>query len=267
MKDASFNKNQIALEKHLVSSTLGGLKLDEIKPHHVEAWLEQLQVKLMKKIGKQMVTTTRPASPTSKRRYHDFVRAILNMAVRHEVIHKNPCSQVKVPTIPEHVNTQLTPEQFATLYKTRSRSADICIVAAETGLPRGEIVEICWENISDDGLLVTNHKDGDKVDPIPLSALAREAIVRQDERSEWVFSTESGNQLGLRNVDRDVRVRFNSLGFPSTTRLHDLRGKFLSDLINSGVDIKTTQVLARHSDARTTLKHYLRVPIDNKRTP
>lgn len=46
--------------------------------------------------------------------------------------------------------------------------------------------------------------------------------------------------------------------WPPSTRLQDLRGTFLTQLIRAGVDIKTTQILARHSSERTTMKSYLR---------
>lgn len=41
-------------------------------------------------------------------------------------------------------------------------------------------------------------------------------------------------------------------------RLQDLRGSYVSLLIESGVDIRTVQELARHADPRTTMTAYER---------
>ncbi len=112
---------------------------------------------------------------------------------------------------------------------------------------------------SSSDLIVTNGKNSDERNSIPLSKVAQVAIERQPKSGEFVFCTEKGNALTPRNLNRDVRTLMEQLGFPKETRLHDLRGKFLSDLIESGVDIKTVQELGRHEDAKTTMKFYLRV--------
>src|SRR4051812_36286456 len=60
------------------------------------------------------------------------------------------------------------------------------------------------------------------------------------------------------NLSRDWRVWAKKNGIDSRVRLHDLRGSFISLLIENGADIRTVQELARHSDPRTTMKVYAR---------
>ena len=133
-----------------------------------------------------------------------------------------------------------------------------------SALRRGELLEVKWSNISEAGLVMVNHKNHNKEDALPLSDIARSVVERQPRLGEWVFCTESGKQLTTKNLNRDVRGLFDRLGFPKETRLHDLRGKFTTDLIAAGVDIKTTQTMARHTDATTTLKYYARTSEEAK---
>jgi site-specific recombinase XerD len=48
------------------------------------------------------------------------------------------------------------------------------------------------------------------------------------------------------------------LGLPAEMRLQDLRGSYVSLLIENGADIRTVMELARHGDVRTTMKAYAR---------
>ena len=47
-------------------------------------------------------------------------------------------------------------------------------------------------------------------------------------------------------------------------RLHDLRGTFVSQLLEAGVDLRTVQELARHSDPRTTQGMHARSRTETK---
>jgi integrase len=133
------------------------------------------------------------------------------------------------------------------------------IVAADMGLRADEIRRITWADITDHGLKVTNQKNNNQKDLIPFTVEARQALVSQPKRSMFVFTTESGSQLSPRNMKRDVRARMRQIGIPDSVRpFQDLRGTFTTLLIQSGVDIKTTQMLARHSNAKTTINSYLR---------
>lgn len=60
------------------------------------------------------------------------------------------------------------------------------------------------------------------------------------------------------NVTRDVKIRMKELGIPAETRLHDLRGSFISLLIEENAGIRTVMEIVGHKDPRTTLKAYAR---------
>jgi len=258
LQTSSFNTNVIHLETHLVPSKLGALKLNAVEPIDVENWVREIQAKKWYSKNGKMTEVRTSASPAYKRRCHGFLRKIFNLAIKHKIVSFNPAVGVELPHIPERRNTSLTDDQLRSLYECVCRTGSLLTFAAETGLRRSELIEVKWSDISDAGLVVVNHKNHDQEDLIPLSEIARSVAERQTRLGAWVFCTENGKQLTTRNLNRDVRLLFDKLGFPKATRLHDLRGKFTTDLIVAGVDIKTTQTLARHKDASTTLKYYAR---------
>ena len=258
LKDASYDTNVTHLECHLVGSKLGEMKLNAVTSIDVEDWVRNIQARKWHHKDGKLIEHKVPASPAYKRRCHAFVCKIFNVAKRHKILTGNPASGVELPKVAARRNVHISDEQLRDLYKCTCRTGSLMTVAAETGLRRGELVEIKWEHLSKDGLVVVNHKNDDQEDLIPISQTARDAIERQPRLSEWVFCTSDGKQLTTRNLNRDVRALMEKLGFPKETRLHDLRGKFMTDLILSGADIKTTQTLARHSNPATTMKFYLR---------
>lgn len=264
LKDSSYDTNATHLETHLVGSKLGNLKLKVATSLDVEQWVNGIQAKKWAKKGGVMTEYRTPASAAYKRRCHGFVRKVFNVAIKHKILNVNPASGIELPKVVTRRNVLLTDEQLSKLYDGTSRTASLCIVAVETGLRRQELTELTWDHVTDDGLIVTNHKNQDQEDCVPLTSTARAVIERQPKNGAYVFSTADGKQLTTRNLNRDVRALYDSLGFPKGTRLHDLRGKFTSDLISAGTDIKTTQVLARHQDPATTLKYYVRVSEEQK---
>jgi integrase len=60
------------------------------------------------------------------------------------------------------------------------------------------------------------------------------------------------------NLTRDFAKWKRRNEFPIETRIQDLRGSYVSLLIESGVDIKTVQELARHESPITTMRMYAR---------
>lgn len=265
LKDSSYDTNATHLEVHLVGSKLGNLKLNAVTSLEVEQWVQGIQAKKWFKRNGVMTEVRTPASAAYKRRCHGFVRKVFNVAIKHKILSTNPASGVALPKIVRRRNVLLTDEQLTKLYSETNRTASLCILAAETGLRRGEVIEVKWDHVTDAGLVVINHKNRDQEDCVLLTATARSVIERQPRVGEYVFATSDGKQLTTRNLNRDVRALFDRLGFPKGTRLHDLRGKFMTDLIMSGTDIKTTQEMARHQDPHTTIKYYLQVSEEQKK--
>jgi hypothetical protein len=89
-------------------------------------------------------------------------------------------------------------------------------------------------------------------------------MVRADlaaARANWI------NGVGEDAHERERRERSDSLTYTDADGrvfdFHSLRGQFVSALEAAGVSLKMLQTLARHSDIKTTLKHYARVQVSD----
>lgn len=79
---------------------------------------------------------------------------------------------------------------------------------------------------------------------------------------DLICCTENGDFISPYDLDSVLRNHSKKLGFKF--RCHMLRHTFVTNLIQNGVDAKTTSELARHSDIRTTLQIYTQVSDANK---
>ena len=257
---STFQTSETIRLSHIENSKLGRLKLDRITDQDIQDWADSIQKKIIRyENGNPVVTGYAPASAHWVRRCYAFVSRLFTLAVKAKLIASSPCFEIELPEVPERFNSILTIEQATSLYQYSDRTGSMMILAADMGLRADEIRRITWADITDHGLKVTNQKNNNQKDLIPFTVEARQALLSQPKRSMFVFTTESGGQLSPRNMKRDVRARMRQIGIPDSVRpFQDLRGTFTTLLIQSGVDIKTTQMLARHSNAKTTIKSYLR---------
>jgi integrase len=259
IQPSTLSLSKTILNNYIANTSISSMRIDRIEVLDVDRWIREIQCKQ----HAQFITNSSSVkgskiSASFVRRCHALLSKIFSIAVRYKLIKSNPCSGAILPRVVERHNVHISNEQLQSLYTCTSKIACLMIVAAETGLRRSELIRLRWQDFSSEGILVTNTKNGFQQDLVPLTSKARQCIESQPRTSEFVFCSKSGKPLSERNVSRDVKKLMETLGFPRSTRLHDLRGKFLTDLIEAGVDIKTVQVLARHTDSRTTMKFYLR---------
>ena len=76
----------------------------------------------------------------------------------------------------------------------------------------------------------------------PLEAALRtaaDAIKLQPKRGKFVFTTEKGTPVQPDRFTEDFAELKKTLGLPPETRLQDLRGSFVSLLIETGADLRT----------------------------
>lgn len=139
----------------------------------------------------------------------------------------------------------------------------LLLLALNTGLRRGDLLNLRWDNINLDRRQMTlvisksshaRRKAGKHVDPVslPLSPEAVNVLKRWKAQTtgDIVFPGQTGKALTVVNKGFDaVMTRAKIEGF----RFHDLRHTFASRLVMAGVDINTVRELMTHSDIKMTL--------------
>lgn len=132
------------------------------------------------------------------------------------------------------------------------------LVSLNTGLRRGELLKLRWENINFDKALVTveghTSKTG-KTRHVPLNEEALTVLKkwkRDNSNLVYVFGGVDGEPLHDTRTSWETALKKAHI---SNFRWHDLRHTFASKLVMAGVDLNTVRELLGHSDYKMTLRY------------
>lgn len=224
-------------------------------------------------------------APATVRRYYGVVRAMFNAALAGDVIGRSPCRGVKLPDVPETEHVILTPEQLDRLAsELPEHYRPMAFIGALLGLRFEEVAGLRVSSVDADRGFVSVRETvtsaGGRVHigppktraarrtlsiPRALSELLAEhigSIVPAEDGDPLLFSDAQGGPLRysnfLRRVWNPARVR---AGIPDVG-FHDLRRTAITAMVAAGVDVKTAQTRAGHSDPRMTLAVYAKATLE-----
>ena len=152
---------------------------------------------------------------------------------------------------------------MAVVKDTRLRS--IIILAVNTMMRAGEIVNLQWENVDyKQGFIhLVNREDfilkGKRCRSIPLNQNAIRALeaLRSDEI--FVCQHERGLKKGVSSVSRRFKKMVRKAGLPDEIHFHTLRHTGATWLIQMGVPPPYIQKIMGHSTIATTMVYTQRV--------
>jgi integrase len=235
--------------KHL-SKAFDGKMLSEINPLLIERY---------KKTRKE-----EGAEPATINRELGCLRHMFNMAIAWGKAQSYPFgfgkNKVKLLKEPKGKDRILSEDEEARLLEavrltTKSQHLEpIIITALNTGMRKGEILNLKWSNVDfkTGHILVEETKNGE-IRRVPMNKKLTAILEsgKKISKGEYVFS-ENGKPYG------DVKTGWWSAlkkakieGF----RFHDLRHTFGSRLGMAGVDIRTIQELMGHKDIKMTMRY------------
>ncbi len=227
-----------------------------------EKLLHELTPLDIEKYKKERIKTV--ASATVNRELA-CLKTIFNKAIEWEKVEQNPVRKVKLYKENNRRVRYLESNEIDRLLRECSGHLNpIIIVALNTGMRRGEILNSKWSDVDINQRLIyiMNSKSGEKRE-IPVNNLLLELLKRLKEgsKSDYVFSHEDGSPFG--KVDKGFRSACKRAGIKDF-RFHDLRHTFASHLVMNGVDLKTIQELLGHKSLEMTLR-YAHLSPDHKR--
>lgn len=266
-------KAYLYIFKNYILPTWGELPLEGVKAVAVEHWLKTL-----------------PLANGSKAKVREVFGAAFRHAMRHELHPVNPITNVRQvrkravePEILEPAETAEILRQLEGIEPVRTAF----LVAAAMGMRRGEIFGLKWADIDFERAILhvrRSYVDGvegpPKTDssrrPLPLPIQALEAFKAWKEKtsfaapSDWVFASNVsfGKQpywpgtLWRRNVAPAIEragITKPKLGW------HTLRRSYASLLLSSGVSLRVSMELMRHSTPDMTLGTYAQTVGNEKR--
>ena len=213
-----------------------------------------------------------------------ILRCALNKAVKLRLIPFNPCAVLDKPKVIRKEVVPLEIDQCQRLIAAcqSHRLGDVIVLAAMTGLRKGELFALDWSavNLSEgvlvvrrtlqelNGLTLKEPKTSAGKRVVSLGSEAVEALrsrlrKAQEEGFEpdqvpIVFPDTRGGYLRGSNFDRCVWYPIReAAGIPATFKFHDLRHTQASLMLAAGVDLKVIQKRLGHRDFATTYSHLL----------
>ncbi|HEY6190862.1 MAG TPA: tyrosine-type recombinase/integrase [Bacteroidota bacterium] len=204
----------------------------------------------------------RQVSPVSVNIELRTLRAAFNTAVRWNIIGANPLSKMQLVTVPEQSPSFFTKTDFQKLISVIREKwlREMVMLAAFTGMRKGEIVNLSWDTIDMQRKLIhiqtspTFRTKQGKRRTIPLSDVAFLLLQAQHGKStsEYVFTSndarisESWVSHRFKYYVREARLTNAKLHF------HSLRHTFASWLVQDGVSLYEVQKLLGHSNIAVT---------------
>lgn len=232
--------------KHL-QRVFDGKRLSDISPFLIEKF------KTMRK--------EEGAKPATINHELACLRHLFTMAVKWGKAATNPGKEVKKLKEPEGKDRILTDEEEVRLLQcvrsgAKSKHLEaIIITALNTGMRKGEILGLKWENVDfKAGYIIVERTKNGEIRKIPMNVPLTKALKNVKNavhRSEHVFSSD-GKPFGDVKTAWWKALKVAGIeGF----RFHDMRHTFGSRLGMAGVDIKTIQELMGHKDIKMTMRY------------
>ena len=196
------------------------------------------------------------------------LKASFNRAVRRGYMCSNPANDLKPVREAQKSIRVLSPAEVGALMEAGPSLLwqTLIAVAVTTGLRRGELLALRWEDVDFERRMVRvqntrDHKTKSRKNRLlalipPVCGLLREL----PRRGEFVFGTGDAPMRGDM-VSRTFKEIVGRADIKHCT-LHDLRRTFVSHLANAGVNAALVQQLAGHSAITTTVRYYTGVMPD-----
>ena len=217
-------------------------------------------------------------SNTMVRKVHMLLHQALDVAVKERLIVRNPTDGTTIPkktTTEKQILGDNQLETFLEAIKGHEYWCDFFYVEVMTGLRRGEICGLKWQDINFEenklqvkrsvsvkkggGVSIGETKTGAGVRTItmPPSVATLLHDKQADAISEWVFPhyTNPSDPLHPSSAYRKLKTILKNIELP-LMRFHDLRHTFATMAIENGMDIKTLSAMIGHVSAETTLNIY-----------
>lgn len=188
------------------------------------------------------------------------LKCMFNKAILWDKAKENPVAKVQLFKEDNMIVRYLTEDERGSLLKACKLSAathlyPIVIVALNTGMRKGEILNLRWRDIdlANKFIHIETSKSGKRRD-IPMNDLLTETLKYgiKSPGSEYVFCDEKGEPFT--RLDRSFKTALRRAGIRNF-RFHDCRHTFSSYWMMSGGDIYKLSKILGHSSVKVTERY------------
>jgi integrase len=189
------------------------------------------------------------------------IKALFTFAVEQEYMEKSPARLLEaVRERGKGKADYFTDEQLEMIWKkVDAHWIPALKFIAETGLRRGELVNLRWNNVSlkegQEQITVETTDDFETKTgnsrTIPLTRAAVEILEKQKgKHTSHVFANKEGKPIHPDKIYHAIKTALNDLGLQGD--VHKLRHTYASRLALKGVDLLSIKTLMGHTDLKTT---------------
>lgn len=262
IKERSYHQLELLVRKF--PDDLMDMELAAVKPMHLQKFVNEFSV---------------GASKSYMDKMRVLLHGLFSAAVDNDWITRDPSAKLRIPQVIEKPRESFTEDEahkivtFALDYPYR-RIAVAAVVLLFTGLRRGELLGLKWEDITDSTLTVRRGvfqvggkatvedyqaKTTKSLRTVPLIPEAAHLVQSLPRCGEFVFSTLSGTLWHPRNFSRDYCRFFKALRdvYPEVRELspHCCRHSFATLTLAACDNVRTVQQLLGHADINTTARY------------
>lgn len=246
---------------------IGTVKLGKLKLAEVQALINQMAPKY---------------SYSSMKKVKETLNQMYKQAIRNGLVYRNPADGVQIPQKPPLERKPLAEGDISklTFFCRTYRYGAFIMTLLYTGLRRGEIAALTWDDIDFEKNTITINKavefrnnqpfikppktkKGNRI--IPLLSALRPYLL--DLKANAASNTVFVNAHNLPHTDTSIKKlwdnflkEYNRFLDNNTVKvkftMHQFRHTYATLLYNAGVDVKTAQEFLGHSSINITLDIY-----------
>lgn len=279
LKPSTYESYETMVNVH-IKPALGKIPMAKLQAHMLQAFYNE-------KLEKGRADGKGGLSTRMVRYLHVIIRQALQQAVKEGLLPRNVADATSPPTVKNKEMRPLTQEELLAFFEAArtDRLFAAYVLAATTGLRRGELLGLCWDCVDlEQGIITVKRqllvlKDGLTLEETTKSKSGKRSIVLTDDAirelkahrkrqlqeklllgeayqdNGLVFCREDGTPLDPREFTKRFQRYLKKAGLPKV-RLHDLRHTHASLLLARGVHPKIVQERLGHSSITMTLDLY-----------
>lgn len=253
----SWRSDQVSLNR--LKLFFGDLSLSKITSRLIEEYK-------LKRINeyKQRGKTKKKIKPASVNRELACLRFIFSLAKKWKLVDENPVKEVKLFQEQKIEMKILDKIEIDLLIdKSCDHLRGIIILALNTGMRKGEILNLRWNDVDFDKLFIfiKTSKSG-MARKVPMNNMVIDTLKKVKRESDYVFCNPKTKEH-IKDVKTAFKAACRRAGIIDL-RFHDLRHTAATYMVTGGVDLVTVAEILGHADIKMTMRYAHPTP-DNKR--